>query len=284
VTAELDYPVAITTGDELTLAACLDPFGTVASLECVDERFLVRRRDGKLDVHQPSDEGWLVELERGDPVRLGGLREMPDDGHADAPALGEAPALPPVAPPLRLDRADQFRRAEEPWEGKEGFSAAADVQVLGDDLVVDVSVVAPEPCFRPPDLKDPEWENENPDIHSDGLQLYVETAGGFFGWLMVPEDADQSRVRVAAVKGTDAENEMVTETRWWPLPDGYGVRIVLSLPEPPRDDVGFDLYVNRAAWGRERRTGQLVWSGARGTRLYLAGDRALPGPLPRVKL
>ena len=47
---------------------------------------------------------------------------------------------------------------------------------------------------------------------------------------------------------------------------------------------GFDLYVNRGRSDRDRRVGQLVWSGGRGTRLYLAGDRALPGELPLVEV
>jgi hypothetical protein len=279
-TQDLDYAVAMANGDELTLAACLDPFGVVTEIECVEERFLVRRADGKLDVHQASDDGWLVEFEHGDPVQLGGLREVPES----APVAAEPPPAAPVAPPLLLDRAEQFRRAEEPWSGPETFSASCTLEVEDDDLVVAVAVTAPEPCFRPADSADPEWENENPDIHGDGVQIYVETAGGFFGWLVVPDDGDQTHLRVSAVKGTDAEAEMVTGGEWTPTPNGYGLGLKITLPESPRDDVGFDLYVNRGRAGRERRTGQLVWSGARGTRLYLAGDRALPGPLPRVKL
>ncbi|MFI5207689.1 MAG: heparinase II/III family protein [Gemmatimonadales bacterium] len=279
-TADLDYAVAIATGEELTLAACLDPFGVVTELECVDERFLVRRADGKLDVHQASDEGWLVEFEHGDPVQLGGLREVPDAAPAAAPPETAAP----ISPPLVLDRAEQFRRAEEPWDGKDAFSAVCNLKVEDDDLVVEVDVTAPEPCFRPAGAADPEWENENPDIHGDGAQVYVETAGGFFGWLIVPDDSDQSHLRVSAVRGTDAEAEMVTGGEWSPTPHGYSLRLRITLPEPPKDGVGFDLYVNRGRAGRERRTGQLVWSGARGARLYLAGDRALPGPLPQVRI
>ena len=40
--------------------------------------------------------------------------------------------------------------------------------------------------------------------------------------------------------------------------------------------------MNRILEGRERRTGQLVWSGAQGTRLYLAGDRPISHALPLV--
>ncbi len=279
-TEDLDYAVTIATGEELTLAACLDPFGVVKELECVEERFLVRRADGKLDVHQASDQGWLVEFEHGDPVHLAALREMPEAARTAA----DTAAASPISPPLVLDRAEQFRRAEEPWGGPDSFSAVANLSVADDDLVVVVDVTAPEPCFRPAGSADPEWENENPDIHGDGVQVYVETAGGFFGWLIVPDDGDQSHLRVSPVKGTDAEAEMVTGGEWAPTPSGYRLRLAITLPEPPKDDVGFDLYVNRSRRDRERRTGQLVWSGARETRLYLAGDRALPGPLPRVRI
>ncbi|MFI5279240.1 MAG: heparinase II/III family protein [Gemmatimonadales bacterium] len=279
-TQDLDYAVAIANGEELTLAACLDPFGVVSELECVGELFLVRRADGKLDVHKADDDGWLVEFEHGDPVRLGGLRELPEA----APAAAEAPAVTSVSPPLLLDRAEQFRRAEEPWDGPDVFSAACTLEVTGDDLVVAVDVTAPHPCFRPAGSANPEWENENPDIHGDGVQIYLETAGGFFGWLVVPDDGDRSQLRVSSVQGTDAEAAMVAGGEWSPTPSGYRLGLNITLPEAPKDDVGFDLYVNRGREGRERRTGQLVWSGARGTRLYLAGDRALPGPLPRVKV
>ena len=279
---EMAYPIVIATGEAVTLAACLDATGAVAEIECAEEDFLVRLADGRVHQHRASDDGWEIELDRGDPVRLGGLRELPEeDARAHVPP--EAPIAPEVAlPPLALDRADQFRRAEEPWPGKEAFSALADVRAEDDDLLIAVDVVCPEPNFRPAGA-DPEWENENPDIHSDGVQVYVETAG-FFGWLVVPDAAAHGRLRVWAVPGTDAEREMVNGGSWEPTPEGYRVRFRITLPELPKDHVGFDVYVNRLAPGRTRRSGQLVWSGARGQRLYLAGDRAMPGALPRVRL
>jgi len=96
----------------------------------------------------------------------------------------------------------------------------------------------------------------------------------------VPDADDASRLRVSAVRGTDASPEMVSGA-WAPTGRGYRITCALELPDDVQD-FGFDLYVNRFREGRERRVGQLVWSGAGGTRLYLAGDRPLSHRLPLV--
>jgi hypothetical protein len=294
---ELPFAVALSAGEEVTLAACLDLAGEAEELECSGGDYVVRLSGGRVHVHRPTDDGWMIELDRGDPVQLGGVRELPEAPPVAAPqpraaaatcygVEGGAPALDgtlagfPSEPPLLLDQAHQFRRAEEPWPGPDEFSARAWLAHDADTLYVAVDVTAPEPCFRPADEGDPEWENENPDIHSDGLQVYVSTTG-FFGWLIVP-GADS--LRVSAVPGSDAEPEMIAGGSWQPTPRGYRMTFGIVLPEPVTGDIGFDLYVNRAKAGRQRRVGQLVWSGARGSRLYLAGDRPLPGPLPLVRI
>jgi hypothetical protein len=97
----------------------------------------------------------------------------------------------------------------------------------------------------------------------------------------VPDADDTSRLRVAGVPGTDAEPEMASRGAWAPMERGYRVTVAIELADD-LDDFGFDLYVNRIREGRERRVGQLVWSGARDGRLYLAGDRPLAGQLPLV--
>ncbi len=279
---DLDYAVVIGSGEAVTLAACLDPGGLVTDIDCVDDDFVVRLKDGSVHMHRATDYGWLVDPDRGDPVELEGLREVPEEA---APALEEqgTPVVLPAGTPIALTDAAQFRRAEEPYEGAERFSARAVLSVREEVLHVEVDVVAQHPWFRPPGASDPEWENENPDTHSDGLQVYVDY-GGFFGWLIVPDADNQHHLRVSAVRGTDGDPAMVTDGWWEPTPRGYTVRFDLAFPEPFTGDVGFDLYVNRAREDRERRTGQLVWSGARGARLYLAGDRAVPGPLQRVRV
>jgi hypothetical protein len=280
---EMDYAVALANGEAVTLVACLDPSGCVTEVECVEDDFLVRLADETVHVHRATDLGWLIEIDHGNPVELEGLRDLPEQ----APIGHEEPQPPftlAAGAPIELNRADQFRRAEDPYPGPDAFSARATLQRHDETIHVTVEVTAPQPWFRPAEAVDPEWENENPDIHSDGLQVYVEFGGFFFGWLIVPDAEDLARLRVAAVRGTDGDAAMVTGGSWESTSDGYRASFDIAFPEPVTASLGFDLYVNRAAASRERRTGQLVWSGAREARLYLAGDRALAGALPKVQL
>lgn len=295
---ELQFPLLASDGEQVTLAACLDLGAEVEDFECVESGYVVRLVDGAVHTHQADEQGWSVDLGHGDPVFLGGLRDLP----AEPPPPPEskptvALRVPRTAAtpahdgsldgfvldaPITLDREDQFRRAEEPWPGPDAFSARAFLNVSGSTLHLAVEVVAPEPHFRPGDLPDPELENENPDIHSDGIQVYLDAAG-FYGWLVVPDPEGRQAPRVAAVRSTDAEASMVTASAWAPTDTGYRITLSIELPvEVP--GFGFDLYVNRGRAGHDRRVGQLVWSGGRGTRLYLAGDRALPGELPLVEV
>jgi hypothetical protein len=294
--AELLFPLVASDGEQVTLAACLDLGAGVEELECLESVFVVRLADGTIHTHQADEQGWTVDLGHGDPVFLGGLRDLPEEPAAPperaptaalaVPRVAAPPALDGslagfvLDAPLLLDRVEQFRRAEEPWPGPEGFSARAFLNVSGSTLHLAVDVVAPEPHFRPGDAPDPELENENPDIHSDGIQVYVDSAG-FYGWLVVPDPQSPPALRVAAVRSTDAEASMVTAGAWAPVGTGYRITMSIELPVEVAG-FGFDLYVNRGRAGHERRIGQLVWSGGRGTRLYLAGDRALPGELPWV--
>lgn len=310
------FAVVVSQGEEATLAACLSTGGAVEELECIEDGFVVRLAKGGMHVHTATDEGWHIEREHGDPIVLRGLRELPAQPHAaragPTPAterifspLAAAPGLAAKAPaaagralrvkrrppldgslggfrtdaPLLLERAEQFRRAEEPWEGAERFAARAWLNHDDDTLYVAVEVTAPEPAFRAPDAADPELENETPDIHSDGLQVYIATSF-FYGWVIVPHGDDRARLRATPARGTDAETGMV-HGGWSPTERGYRVTFAVALPDAA-EGFGFDLLVNRAREGRQRRVGQLVWSGADGQRLYLAGDRPVRAELPWV--
>ncbi len=291
----LEFPAVVSSGEEVTLVACAGLTEGIEEVECHGQEYVVRFTDGSMHTHAATDSGWRIDLGRGDPVELGGLRPLPEE---QAPAPVPARPEPPVAAarsllvkaapaldgslegfrldePLLLDRVEQYRRAEEAWGGTEDFSAKAYLNHQGSTLYVAVEVTAPEPVFRPRDAQDPEWENENPDIHSDGLQVYVE-AVSFLGWLIVPDADDPARLRVSAVRGTDAEPEMASRGGWALTERGYRVTVAIELSDD-LDDFRFDLYVNRLREGRERRVAQLVWSGARGSRLYLAGDRPIEG-------
>ena len=294
---DLDFAVVVSGGEEVTLVACLGG-ESVEEVECHEGEYVVRLADGGMHSHLPTASGWRIDLGRGDPIELGGARDLPEEAPPPAPAppeppvaagrslaVHEAPALDGTLDgfrldaPLALDRVEQFRRAEEPWEGPDQLSARAWLNHAGSTLYVAVEVTAPHPAFRPRGAPDPEWENENPDIHSDGIQLYV-AAVGFLGWLIVPDPDDEARLKVSAVAGTDAAPEMV-EGAWRPTDRGYRITCAIELSDEV-GDIGFDLCVNRIRDGRERRTAQLVWSGAQGSRLYLAGDRPLTHTLPLV--
>ena len=295
---DLEFAVVASAGEEVTLVACVGG-EMVEEVECHGDEYVVRFTDGGMHSHVPTDTGWHIDLGRGDPVELGGARELPEEPPLRAPTAAEpripaarslevskAPALDGslsgfrLDAPLMLDRAEQFRRAEEPWGGADAFSARAWLNHSGSMLYVAVEVTAPGPAFRPRGATDPEWENENPDIHSDGIQLYVD-AVTFLGWLIVPDADDPARLKVAAVAGTDAEPEMVRGA-WQPTERGYRLTCAIELSDDVAD-FGFDVYANRIREGRERRTAQLVWSGAQGSRLYLAGDRPLTHSLPLVR-
>jgi len=294
---DLDFAVVVSSGEEVTLVACVGG-ETVEEVECHEDEYVVRLADGGMHSHAPTESGWRIDLGRGDPIELGGARELPAE--PPIPAAAPAEPRPPAArslavkrapaldgtlagfrldAPLALDSADQFRRAEEPWEGPGAFSARAWLNHAGSTLYLAVEVKAPEPAFRRRGAPDPEWENENPDIHSDGIQVYV-AAVAFHGWLIVPDPDDPARLKVSAVPGTDAAPEMV-EGAWQPTDRGYRITCAIELSDDV-GDLGFDLYVNRIREGRERRTAQLVWSGAHGARLYLAGDRPVTHALPLV--
>ena len=294
---DLEFAVVASGGEQVTLVACVGG-ETVEEVECHEEEYVVRLADGGMHTHVPTDTGWRIDLGRGDPIELGGVRELPEEPPQPAPAKAEprvaaarslAVPEPPALDgsldgfrldaPLTLDRAEQFRRAEEPWGGADEFSARAWLNHSGSMLYLAAEVTAPEPAFRPRGAPNPEWDNESPDIHSDGIQLYVD-AVTFLGWLIVPDADDPSRLRVTAVAGTDAEPEMV-HGAWQPTERGYRITCAIELSDDV-GDFGFDLYVNRIREGRERRTAQLVWSGAQGARLYLAGDRPLTHTLPLV--
>ncbi|HXY20505.1 MAG TPA: heparinase II/III family protein [Gemmatimonadales bacterium] len=295
---DLQFAIVVSTGEEVTLAACAAPRGGVEELECHKGSFVVRLDGGGMHSHAPTEHGWRIDLGRGDPVELGGAREPPEEPVPAAPArpeqrvavakslaVREPPALDGTLDgfrldaPLLLDRADQFRRAEEAWAGVDAFSARAWLNHLDSTLYLAVEVTAPEPAFRPRGEADPEWDNENPDIHSDGVQVYVEGVS-FHGWLVVPDAGDPSALKVSAVHGTDGSPEML-HGAWEATERGYRITCAVELPDDV-GDFGFDLCVNRFREGRERRVGQLVWSGAGGQRLYLAGDRPLSHRLPLV--
>jgi hypothetical protein len=74
---------------------------------------------------------------------------------------------------------------------------------------------------------------------------------------------------------------------WERTAGGYRINAAFSLPGWEQvfvaDNIAFDLVVNEMRPGRERRAGQLVWSGDGGW-VWLRGDRHEPSRFGRLEL
>ena len=103
-----------------------------------------------------------------------------------------------------------------------------------------------------------------------------------YGFLVAPsgEDGTSGCAPRAAPRATPRW----CAARGSPPTSGYSLTLGIALPEwsaRPGEEIGFDLLVNRVEDGRQRRSGQLVWSGGGGW-VYLRGDRQDPaGPRRR---
>jgi hypothetical protein len=257
------------------------------------------------DRHVNTSEGWEVAAE-GSQVALRGLRRAPPGpparplidrdrptpvtglalGVIDPPALDGALDAFDFSAPLELDHDDQYRRSEEPYAGPEVFSAVAAVNWDSDTLYVAVEVRKPDVLVRGTAAPPLRLDNEPDDIHADGVQLYVRTAPAqpVYGFLIVPSGDDGS-IRIHPARGTSGDADMVRGA-WRPTESGFTMSVAVVIPEwtpRPGDEIGFDILVNRIEPGRERRSGQLVWSGGGGW-VYLRGDRQDPASFGVLEL
>ena len=263
----------------------------------------VETADG-IERHVNTTDGWDVTT-AGGLAELRGLRRAsarrsgPLIDHArPTPMTGAAPGVldpPPLdgsldafdfSDALELDHEDQYRRSEEPYAGPDEFSASAAVHWAEHGIYVGVDVRKPELRVRAAGAPALRLDNEPDDIHADGVQVYVRPApaGPVYGFLVVPSGDDGS-IRVTPVRGTHGEAGMVRGA-WRPTGQGYALTIGLELPEwspHPGAEIGFDVLVNRIEEGRERRSGQLVWSGGGGW-VYLRGDRQDPSAFGLLEL
>jgi hypothetical protein len=117
-------------------------------------------------------------------------------------------------------------------------------------------------------------DNETPDIHSDGLQLYVQWEG-WQGFLLLP-DQETARVRIRPVRGTTSDPGRVV-AEWEVTPGGYRLGAQFDVGRTIRSGERFpvNVVINQMLGGRERRAGQLALSGGNGW-VYLRGDRESP--------
>jgi hypothetical protein len=197
------------------------------------------------------------------------------------PALDGTTAGFDLTEPLQLDLEDQYRRSDEAYAGPQEFSATCAVNWDDDALYLAVQVRKPDLCIRSRDASPLLLDNEPDDIHSDGLQVYLGREDGepapTHGFLVVPE-SDGSGLRIRRADGAVGDPAMV-RGGWRQTADGYVVTLAINWPEQlvthVGGRVGFDLIVNEMLPGRERRAGQLVWSGGDGW-VWLQGDRQDP--------
>jgi hypothetical protein len=251
------------------------------------------RRGGETDRHRRTAEGWDIER-GGGTTRLAGriaAARAPEplfDRNRDlgvqgtAPWVEDAPALDGsldgfvLSAPIRLDHEDQYRRSEEPYAGPDAFAAEAWINWNDGGLYVAVEVTTEDVVLRPAGAPPLLLDNERDEIHSAGIQVYLGSAehGNRLGLLVVPEPGSNG-VRILPVGDTDAAPE-IARGAWERTPAGYRVTLAIEPPEwslwYAGSAVAFDLLVNEMRPGRERRSGQLVWSGGGGW-VWLRGDR-----------
>lgn len=260
-------------------------------------------RHGGADTHRLHLDGWNVDTPKG-RVALRGARdrterpkpflnlEPPPRAEGAALRLDEPPALDgtltgfDVSEPLRLELEDQYRRSEEPYGGPEDLRARAYVGWAEGTVYVAVEVDKPDVTLRPAQGPPLLLDNEPDDIHSDGIQVYVQMPEdpAVHGYLVVPDAGGALRVHGAGeTKGSASE----VRGAWSETDTGYRITLALSCADFARAHVGahvgFDLLVNEMLPGRVRRAGQLVWSGGGGW-VWLRGDRQDPGSFGILEL
>jgi hypothetical protein len=279
------FYVARARSRNLRFLAVLEPSPTprIRAVRLQGDLIEVETADGVAQ-HRIEANGWAA----GD-VRLGGRRspappfrpmlqlDQPERATGVAWRLDPPPALDgsldgfETGEPLTLDIEDQYRRSEEPFSGPEDFSGVAYTGWDDGMLYLAVEVTKADLCFRPAEAPPLQLDNEPDDIHSDGLQVYLKEpeGAGFTGYLIVP-DAGSGALRIGGAEARGA---------WERTDTGYRVTVGIPWPEwhtaRVGTSIGFDLIINELLPGRERRAGQLVWSGGNGW-VWLRGDRQDP--------
>jgi hypothetical protein len=180
-----------------------------------------------------------------------------------------------VAPQyIRKLRAEHYRRSELAY--LHGKSIRARAAVVGTPTAIEfaVAVEKRDLVFRRSDARDPELDNERPDVHSDGVQCYFGR-DGWVGCLAIPDP--DSRTARTTVLGIHSGGVVAVSGTWTLTEGGYAmvVRFELSRPLERGERFPVNLVINEMYSDRERRAGQLVLSGGEGW-VYLRGDRESP--------
>ncbi len=169
---------------------------------------------------------------------------------------------------------DHYRQSEMPYDASRSVRARAAVAVTRHAVVFAVDVVKEDLVFRGADDANPRLDNEQADIHSDGVQCYVGR-DAWSGVLGVP-DRNSHDVRCVSLN-TNAPAVPEFSGQWCTTSQGYAVVMACVFESPLDQGERFpvEFVVNEMYSNRERRAGQLVLSGGRGW-VYLRGDRESP--------
>jgi hypothetical protein len=269
----------------------------IARVVAAGEATAIEFTDGATHTHRAVDGTWHVDLQTHgarSSVDLDGRRRH--EGEPDTPRLtlpdvaGEPDRIPQAPePPLTVALGrDAYRTSEASWEEAGCPRATVSLRADDADLVVDVDVRKSPVVFRAPAAPDPELDNDDPDIHSDGVQLYLHPEGWSepMGRLAVPVPGGE-QVRAHRVGGS--RRGVPVEATWHTTATGYAMRFRVRLAAlreggRPSHALGVQVVVNDMSAERTRRRGQLVLSGGAGERVYLRGDRESPAHYRRMVL
>jgi hypothetical protein len=244
-----------------------------------EKELTVTLADGAVHTHRRTDSGWHIRLSEGRsrssillrgwvPAEAGDTTAAPEES-ADRQ---RTPRTLHVGSKYIVDLGDRnYRRSEQSWREAGGPTASIVVSWTGSALRIAMSVHESDLTFVPAGAVNP-YDNEPMEINGDGVQVYLRTARGDTGWLLVP-DRDATTVRVRPIESWGAIQEVAAQ--WRPAGSGYEIDIELpiSLADIAGPAVGLDVVINEKPADRERRRGQLVMSGAQGEFVYLRGDR-----------
>ena len=259
--------------------------GAVTGVSRHAATIVVHRGDDERHEHARNETGWAVSLHAGSArssIDLAGTVTQPDvrrqAEHTPSGPSTQSLHLRVDHAPLTFELGERaYRRSESSWSEAGSPRAVVSISATRQYLVIEVAVQKAEVVFRLATAPDPALDNEHPDIHSDGVQLYLLGRGWDrpASWVIVPEDP-QPRVRSRAVDGSRVDVPLTAG--WSRETQGYAMRFEIPLDvlgagrEVP---IALDVIVNDMAIGRVRRRGQLALSGG-GDWIYLQGDRQSP--------
>ncbi len=240
----------------------------------LDDAIGVVLSDDSTHAHSRVDGGWHIQLRAGGAQSSIDLDRRPPTEPAQATVVD----IGASAPGLQLSRRglpttialgeSHYRRSEQSWTAAGGPSARVSMSFVESPnraLRVTIDVAKSERTFSLADSVNP-YDNENPDVNGDGVQLYLSSDRGLSAWMLVP-DQESSHVRIRQLERWAAD--VPISASWSPTSEGYSLDIEVAECTPQ----AIDILINEKPLGRERRRGQLILSGGRGDFVYLRGDR-----------